>query len=231
MMFLAHAPSDRSESSPRTAARDAGLRPVEALEEAAAAPVVPFIRQRGGDVDDTIRESSLEIDETSSKMIRRRDHENRFRVGRDARRLDRVLERRARLVLVEGRAAVRAVFLRCSRVAQTTREDQRCVELSCELVAAVDSSRKCRAQGFIGQSPCAGDYDMAVIRPVEFRFVMSRGGAPSLRNRRRVLVRGLQSPSLLSLLLCVVFSACCCRISAAICMLFLRHLLRLVLLL
>ena len=37
----------------------ARLRPVEALEEAAAAPVVPFIRQRGGDVHNTSRESSL----------------------------------------------------------------------------------------------------------------------------------------------------------------------------
>ena len=103
-------------------------------------------------------------------MVGRRDHEDRRRVGRDAGRLDRVLERRARLVLVEGRAAVRAVFLRCSRVAQTTREYQRCVELSCELVAAVDASRKGRAQCFIGQAPRARHYDMAVIRPVEFRF-------------------------------------------------------------
>ena len=83
-------------------------------------------------------------------MIRRRDHEDRCRVGRDARRLDRVLERRPRLVLVEGRAAVRAVFLRCSRVSQAAREDQRCIELLCELVAAFDASRKCRAQRFIG---------------------------------------------------------------------------------
>ena len=172
-MFLAHAPSSRIEPAylcvdgvtPTPSTRPlgvfnavtvrqpehAGLRPVEALEEAAAAPVgFLFIRQRGGDVDDTIRESSLEIDETPSQMVRRRDHENCFRIGRDARHLDGVLERRPRLVLVEGRAAVRAVFLRCSRVAQAAREDQRCIELLCELVAAVDASRKCRAQRFIG---------------------------------------------------------------------------------
>ena len=74
-------------------------------------------------------------------MVGRRDHENCFRIGRDARRLDRVLERRPRLVLVKSRAAVRAVFLRCSRVSQAAREDQRCIELLRELVAAVDAPR------------------------------------------------------------------------------------------